>query len=407
MIKLALKEFQRRIFTNIFTALQLGIIIAILISVVSALQSRFVLYTPVKDMIEKNGAYVYVNFKDLFTEEEINEEFKGIDDILCSYIPDAFFQDFATDRTYTNIKNLSYKESLIESYQPKLKEGKWLSDVDLSDDIIYTVVYDCKNEYNVGDTFEMEHFYYLPEDTDFSNPVIEKFPVKIIGIINDDSLVFGLSGGLSEVDDYRNLYGTVKDENYSFVSIFSKSQLESKGITCGPRGTALITYSDNLSDEDCKILTSNITKQSATIDMETFRERSIGYVYNQLFKMIPLLICVAMLVVVSTVSISALNVKGSLKAYSIFYVCGSDRTQCLNICLINSILTALMGVAIAVILMNIGSVFGILEETVIETSASGILACIVALMLQIACSMIMPIILMNKCSLKENLTENE
>ena len=55
MIKLGLKEFQRRIFTNIFIALQLGAMFFLIIAIVSSVSSRTELYLPVKDKLEGKG----------------------------------------------------------------------------------------------------------------------------------------------------------------------------------------------------------------------------------------------------------------------------------------------------------------------------------------------------------------
>lgn len=50
---------------------------------------------------------------------------------------------------------------------------------------------------------------------------------------------------------------------------------------------------------------------------------------------------------------------------------------------------------------------GLLGGTVIKTSIIGIFACAAAFIIQIACSMIMPVSLMSKGTLNDNLSSNE
>lgn len=141
--------------------------------------------------------------------------------------------------------------------------------------------------------------------------------------------------------------------------------------------------------------------------LKDFRSVSELYVYEQIIKLLPILICIVLLVIVSTVSISALNVKNGLRTYSIYYVCGSDRRQCLGICFLNCILTVVTAIVFALLIVNAGSIFDLSSKTVISMSVTGFFSCAAAVVLQIICSMIMPITLMSKGTLKDNLTANE
>ena len=57
MFGLGLKEFRRHIFTNLFIALQLAAVFFVVISIVSSIYSRTSLYTPVKGLLNMDGAY--------------------------------------------------------------------------------------------------------------------------------------------------------------------------------------------------------------------------------------------------------------------------------------------------------------------------------------------------------------
>lgn len=145
----------------------------------------------------------------------------------------------------------------------------------------------------------------------------------------------------------------------------------------------------------------------AVKSLDDFKTVSKLYVYEQIIKLVPILICIGLLVIVSTVSISALNVKHGLRTYSIYYICGSSRSKCLQICLINSILTIVLAFIFAATAMGAGKILGFLSKTIITISILGIAACTVVILIHIICSMIMPVTLMNKDSLKDNLSMNE
>ena len=57
MFRLGLQEFRRHIFTYLFIALQLAAVFFFVISIVSSIYSRISLYTPVKELLGKDGAY--------------------------------------------------------------------------------------------------------------------------------------------------------------------------------------------------------------------------------------------------------------------------------------------------------------------------------------------------------------
>lgn len=406
MLGLGIKEFQRRIFTNLFTAIQLSVILVVIIAVVSSVQSRTRLYLPVKNALTVKGVYCSARIIDNYTEEDIKNNFPGTESVISAYIPEAIAK---TDYEYHSYAEIAYDETLIGSYAPKLKDGKWFTEpADHNDtQTIYAVVYDDRSVYKVGDRFELSHSYYSADDITFSDPIIKTYNVQIIGVMEENSMIFGLETTFTKADDFRNLYTTPYRSEKDFIAIFSKTQLEGFGISSTMYGTKLITFSDTLSESEAVRLTNDIDNYTECIDMQTFGERSRAYVYRELLKLYPLLICVSLLVIVSTISISALNTKGSLRSFAIYYICGLQHSQCIVICLINSILTSLMACMAAVIISNVTYVLGILGETVISVSTNGLTLCAAAIILQIGCSMIMPILLMNKRSLKDTVTMNE
>lgn len=401
MLWLGLKEFFRRIYTNIFTALQLSAVFLILLAIVSSVQSRTEFYLPVKDHLEGEGVYT-TSISDengIINEDELIKKYPEVDSVLTSYTPDVFYPD-------SDGKFISYTDEIINMYTPKLESGRWFKSSDNSANTLYGVI-SSRSGLEVDDTVSVINVTYDQKtDPTFTHPIEKNLTVKIIGVLDEKAQVFGADTYITDSDDFRNLYGDY-DESKMPLLLLSQSQLSKNGVKYSISGNKqIIKYKSGLSDEKIKALNKEFNSVSV-MTLNKFSSASKLYVYEQIIKLLPLLICIVLLVIVSTVSISALNVKGGLKTYSIFYVCGSDRGQCLWVCLINSILTAGLAAVVSVILMNVGSVSGLLGATVIKASSLGILACAIAFILHIICSMVMPITLMSKGTLKDNLSANE
>lgn len=401
MLWLGLKEFFRRIYTNIFTALQLSAVFLILLAIVSSVQSRTEFYLPVKDHLEGEGVYT-TSISDengIINEDDLIKKYPEVDSVFTSYTPDVFYLD-------SDGKFISYNDEIINMYTPKLESGRWFKSSDNSANTLYGVI-SSGSGLEVDDTVSVTNVTYDQKtDPTFTHPIEKNLTVKIIGVLDEKAQVFGADTYITDSDDFRNLYGDY-DESKMPLLLLSQSQLSKNGVKYTINGNKqIIKYKSGLSDEKIEELNKEFNSVSV-MTLNKFSSASKLYVYEQIIKLLPLLICIVLLVIVSTVSISALNVKGGLKTYSIFYVCGSDRGQCLGVCLINSILTAGLAAVVSVILMNVGSISGLLGATVIKASSLGILACAIAFILHIICSMVMPITLMSKGTLKDNLSANE
>lgn len=398
MLALGFKEFQRRVFTNLFVALQLAVILVLIISASSVLFYRTSFYSPLKSYIEGEGMYSQIRTEALgaMNEKDIIEKYPVIESIISANAVDA-------TSDFSNL--IAYTDNMINIYEPKMKYGKWLSECDLSNGEVYGIV-SSKANLSVGDTVKITSVQFDEKDYEFKNPKYKDIEIKIVGVVDDNASLLCLDDYFSYDDNYKNLYGNVKDIDSLLIT--SQSQLESKhvGYSISNR-KQLIKYKSDASQQEIDEMNNLLRGLGPTVDMKEFYDRSQNYFYNQMLKIVPLLICTILLIVVSTISISALNIKNNIKLYSVFYVCGSNRRKCLCLCLFNSILTVVIGIAITYIIMSISNISGALGQTVIQITNIGILMCAVAVVVHIVCSMIMPVVLMNKNSLIENLTENE
>ena len=414
MIKLGLKEFQRRIFTNIFIALQLGAMFFLIIAIVSSVSSRTELYLPVKDKLEGKGSYLSLSgsgSSNIATADELMAKYPDIKEVLgittCAFLSDQ------------SVKNevLGYPDELIEMYEPKLKGGRWLDSKD--HDVIYAVA-DESSGFEVGDKFTLETYYYAPEDVKFESEIRLNIGFEIIGISDKSTKLFGLDRTFTDKDDFRNLYGSYepdskKNDLYSSGKInrLYISQRQFERMTDNKLKAALtstkylVTFDNDISDEQYDKLCAQLALYGSQIPLNEFSKRSKLYVYDQIVQLLPILICIALLMVVSTVSISTLNTKMSLRTYAIYYTLGCTWKGSIMISFVNAMLTTFAAVCICVIAVSVMKIQGFLETTVFVFGRTELAFCLIAFALYMLCSLISPLVCINNTSPKENLRANE
>lgn len=168
MLLLGLKEFIRRIYTNIFTALQLALVFIIILSIVSSVQSRTERYLPLKKHLDGAGNYgaIMTSVSDIANEKQLFEEYPEIDSVFCAYTPDIYFEN--SDCEY---KLISYTDEIINMYTPRMKSGRWFNASELNSSKAINGVVSSGSGFNIGDTVKIHHVSYSESDTTFTNPI--------------------------------------------------------------------------------------------------------------------------------------------------------------------------------------------------------------------------------------------
>lgn len=393
MFSLGIKEFNRRIFSNLFIALQLAAVLFIIISIVSSVRSRIEYYEPIADQLKGEG--LYAKLGGLATEEHFKEQFPQVESVFCAYSPALQINGIKTLK--------SYSQDVAEMYAPPLKEGKWISEIDVNSETIYAVVNE-KSGFKIGDVVNGSFITYPPDDITYTNPIENKCKIEIIGIFSDKTKFLGGERYYEMGEDFRSLYGYGENK----VFIMNKNQLQKIGINSTLSGEKMIIhFKDNLSEEEIADVSSKIRQYGATVNLQDFRDVSYMYVYHQLIQLLPILICIILLVVVSTIAISALNTKMSLHTYAIYYILGCTWKGCLVINFVNSLLTSICSVLMCTIFMNILKVTGKLQKTVITMGSYQLKWCGIMILAFVLISMLLPALFMRSTTPKEHLTSNE
>lgn len=204
-----------------------------------------------------------------------------------------------------------------------MSSGKWLPNASANGDLIPAVVTENSN-YKTGDIVTIMHKEKVgemspdDEDFDYADPYKYEYvknKVEIVGVIADGSQLLGFSSAylgtedsIKEKPDFRDLYANV-NKHGNMMLIVPTDCLKDINCKIYPCGNQIVTLKDNVSNERFKELELYLRDYGRVFDFEDFRENSLVYINGQLIKLVPMLICVIVLVIVSSVSASAVNIK--------------------------------------------------------------------------------------------------
>ena len=132
-----------------------------------------------------------------------------------------------------------------------------------------------------------------------------------------------------------------------------------------------------------------------SVDLTEMDQNSKQYLYQQLYQLLPIVAVLLVLVLVSSISSSALATRRRLRDYAMFYLCGMQWKQCaaVNFC------QALLSGAGAILLTGLGML--VIRYTALSEKFlifwNGYLAAVLAgmLLLYLLFSMLMPMMMLH------------
>lgn len=391
IFRLGVKEFIRNIYLNILTILQLTVTFILVILLVSSVASRLRLYKPFSQDFQSKGAIIHTNSSPdpdsfFWRKEEIINKYPFIKDITGLYVA-------SIDTNNYPLNIWAYDDKIVENFTPILEEGSWIG-TSLDSGELKAVISQNNYGIKVGDVIQGKTFNNT-EEIDIA--------IEIIGVLREGANIVG-SGGIDiNNDDYRSFY-----TSYNFsqeevpLLLMSIDSLERNNINSSLANKALVTFYSDAGSEEL----AELSRDFMLIDMEEINERSITYISKQLYILLPIIICILILVIVSSFSISLINAKRQLKNYGIYYMCGSRWLQCGLINLVSSFMTLLFSILLSFTVLLGFYVIGSFDEIVIEFGLYQFLACLIVALIQLAFSSIAPFISINKTTAKEVISNN-
>lgn len=402
MLLLGVKTFVRKLGQNLFIALQLAVTLIIMVQIVSSVENRVGLYMPIRQFFSGRGAIVGCHMV-MGDEQEIKSKFSDVTDVNGGYITGlSYAPKGSTGEKSYGAEALD--NNFINTYTPEMESGVWLSDADCSaDSSIKAVVTESTFGYTTGDIVEAD--FRPTDDAEFQNVSIE-----IVGVIKDDSPILGFSIQIyNSNSDFRDLYlSNNKESNPVPLLITQKEQIEQKGIpyAFGMRNI-ILNFNDDISESEEQEISMHLANYGQAMTFTDFNRNNQKYVTEEIARILPLMVCIFILLIVSTVSLNGLSVKSQLKSFSIYYILGAKWRQCITINFISSIITSVIAIIIAATAANVINLMGLWSFTVVQFGRVQLLSCLIVIIINLLASLILPIAIMKSNTPKEIITSTE
>lgn len=405
-IKLGFLEFIRNLKMNFLIVLEMAVLISVSVFTVSTLMSQLKYYLPLSDYLSEKGFYLWA--ENIASHLDQGDYLETVSDIksksdkiekVCAF---SRFNGSLIGKKYdVNTSGIAYNTDLINLYKPLMQEGKWLSEVPQSKDVLNIVVSENNSGINVGDEYE------ILLDNGESNKTVK---AKVVGKTVDGAKIFYRAGSdmnsYTAEDFYKSIYFNPQLSESAYI-IADQNQLDEFGVRTYLSKTAFIKLYDSTSDSEVSDIKSIFRKSGGITEGQKVKENSLKDVKTNLIYLLPIIAGTLIFTVVTAVCMSAINAKNQLRNYGIYYVCGSRWKQCSLISLFSSLITSALAVMLAAAGMFVCKRLGVFSQTVIDFGFWQFVACAVTVLISVGFSVLMPIIIIGKTQPREIIKSNE
>lgn len=365
---------------NLLISLQLAVVFALVIIMMSAIKDRTVYYSQFKEPLSKNGVIVI--------SEADNPNMRYKEDILKNL-------DKATDVTGGKANMIGvhkksgdqwtymsyFPDDMMKKLPPYLKEG---SLPDPKSKIPQVLVSDNYG-YKVGDKLKATDWYGVD------------FDIEICGILENNQRLYG-TGGYNVFynydDDYRDFYYMYNEqgrgEEFFVTTEGQMAKVGSKGsyafnsklIINYPEGAYTIKEIEDLAPEVGFQIYGYTNK---------YYKASESFVHKELYTLSPIAISILIITLFTAVITTMITTLRNLRNYAILYLCGATWRRCSVLNFLNYL--SIVGVTIvADAIFFIAGKNTILKGTVIKVGWDNIGVCAIILALFLLLSLIVPLL---------------
>ncbi len=412
LLWLGWKDVKRNRVLNFIIIILLMIMFATAISGISVVVSKVRVYSKIEPYIENKGVFLWC--------EMLTRGSRGIlySDAaeLRQYLPEAdsilaISRWIASTYQGKEINVWEYPEEVVKMLSPAMEQGRYFTIQDIYSNTLKGVV--SHNTYGIreGDVVRINY--------DLAKGCYQE--IEIVGVMEDDAVLYQPQYFGENTKDFRQCF---QSYNYNAmggepVILIAQQQilanqskgrfsnvnfrLSDSGFMKEIEGPVIISYSDNVSDEqiDEDILflidgaTSSISRQ---MTLKQFNSNSREYVYEELDNLYPVVVCVMIFILVAAVSAGVLSVKKNMYNYAVYYMCGLRWMQCAMISLVSAFFVAAGALLLVGSALVILQFMGKLEKTVICYDVWQIVICGGLLVFFVVISSLLPLFLVWRTS---------
>ena len=391
-------------FMQVFGVLQLAAVMVMLIFVISAISSRSVLFDNFKEYISRRGYMVKTTDINVFPEE-MSAAANGAETIFNCYT--NIYEDSFDKMQANSIEHnmITYSDEYINAYTPPVDNGIWLSETkDTYENSGYIPTVAAGGDKKVGDIIESTVVMSFDENGQPDKTVSAKY--KVIGVLKDNVPLAVYSIDSSFSASYSDIYSTFRSSYEDKMLLLTRtSDMYECYKSFGPLYGTQFIFCDGMTDEEYTTLGDRL--ESMKLDFAPLSQvykNSTDYVYQQLYTLLPIAVCIFILTLISTVSISAIYTKRQLRNYAIFYICGARWRTCALRSLKNSAITCAIASVLAALVLIVGKLT-FFKETVITFGVWHFAVCALVIVLYLVLSMIMPLMIIGSNEPREVLKE--
>lgn len=418
LLRLGWRDFKRNLVLNILVMLLLVMVFLITISAVSAVRVRMRKYSVIAGYMDKKGVYLQSEhlahgadgtlYRDA---DELREALSGAEDVLS--VAEVW-------ETYVGGKRVNtwcYSSEVVEMLSPDMEEGRWFSSEDNVSETLRAVVSYNMEGIKTGDMIRIK-----------SGLMDCAQEVEVIGVMKDNAELYFQNLYGKPKKDYRDCFYTYNyqlegcvpllilsdrqilgNQGKKWFQYFNYRLNPEVGFQKQVKGGTLITYPDSVSEEtmeeDIMLLgmDSMIWQQVPLSEMKT---NSRKYIFEELYNLFPVLMCVMVFILIAAVSAGAVSVKKELKHYAIYYICGLKWSQCARISLVHAFITSVSAFLMAAGSIVLLQISGKIEGAVLELGSWQLTVCMVILVFFVLVSWLLPMSIVKKTSANRVLREN-
>ncbi len=419
MRKYALKEFIRNIKFNIFIIVQLAFVFAMIVFAVSSVLQNLRYYIPLSDYLSDDGAYIFVNkpIAELGKDKKVLSSYSEyFDEALFAeqvYLDKELTDDElaqAQSGNYPGAKNpydanaYAYYKNVTDLYTPIMINGDWLSEVDKyssDDNVLHAVITQNSYGLDVGDVYTQS----IPlTDSGFKN-----IKIKIIGVMKSGTRSFGMITRYRSdiVLDAKEMFKSydVNQEGVPLV-LFSAEELDKINCSRSVLGGMMVKFKDGLSDEEYINAVNSTYSLGTSVEFKEIRENSLKEIKNQMTVLAPIIGGIILLVIVSVLSMSAVNTNKQLRNYGIYYMCGCRWRQCAMINTLSIFISEAVAAILAYVALRGAKIAGLLSNTVVTFGSWQLIGCLCIAVITLIIALIMPVLIIGKSTPREIIKAN-
>ena len=343
-IKYAFLSFTNYLSINLLIILEIYVLFTAVNISLGSLNSRSVLYTPLKEYIESDGFVFFGDSESYYdelmaegedgeeiTEEEEEEESFGYDmDELMSTLNDS--AEYTTVRSYgdSEIFYTILPDEIFDKLKLQVQTGSLFDSSEKSD---YLLLIASANK----DGIEKGS---IVEDGNQNK-------YEVAAVLTDLSYLLTLSTYNYEMT-YEDFYTTLDidyDDNVFYYT--SESQIKDLELlySIDTSEIGFVTYSAQVTEEEIEADMDKLSAYGMTMKNELIESRSSSLIIDDFKKMIPPIAAFAMIVLIGIISTSAIISKNMTRKLAVMFCCGATKSDCVFVSSSSTILVTIIALA--------------------------------------------------------------